>query len=109
MKETKVYTKPAYKCGICGKEFSSVQERMNCEMTCIAKQKEEEKKAAEAKKRAEKDARQHEIDAALDNAFALINKYIEDYGSFTYNGNYKGLDLLNMDLFPTKLFHHFWF
>lgn len=107
--ENNIYSKPMYKCAICDKVYESVQERMNCEMKCIKKQQEEEKAAAEAKKKAEKDARQQEVSAALDNVYALVNKYVEDYGSFTYNGKYKGLDMLNMDFFPSKLWHHFWF
>lgn len=106
--EIKKYAKPQYKCAICGEIYDDVQFRMNCEMTCLKKKQEEEKKAAEAKKKAEKDARQQEVSAALDNAYALINKYVEDYGSFAYNGKYKGLDMLNMDFFPSKLWHHFW-
>lgn len=99
----------SYKCGICGASFSDVMSRNKCEMTCIKKQQEEAKAAAEAKKKAEKEARQHEVSAALDNVYALINKYVEDYGAFEYTGKYKGLDMLNMDFFPSKLWHHFWF
>ena len=43
MEDNKMYVKPQYKCGICGQTYDSVQERMNCEMTCIKKQQEEEK------------------------------------------------------------------
>lgn len=109
MKDNKMYIKAAYKCGICGTEFESVQDRMNCEMACIAKQKEEEKKAAAAKAKAEKDASQNEVTAALDNAFSLLNKHIEKYGTYQYNGKLNELDALNMDFFPSKLWHHFWF
>ena len=98
-----------YKCAICGEIYHTVQDRMQCEMQCIKKQQEEEKKAAEEKKKAEKDTREQEVNAALDNAYSLVDKYIEDYGSFTYNGKYKGLEMLNMDFFPSKLWHHFWF
>jgi rubredoxin len=107
--ENKMYAKPQYKCAICGKIYDNVQGRMNCEMECLKKQKEEERAAAEAKKKAEKDSRYNEVNAALDNAYALVNKYVEDYGSFTYGGKYKGLDILNMDLFPSKFLHHFLF
>lgn len=108
MNDNKNY-KPVYKCGICGNKFTSVQERLNCEMSCIAKQKEEEKKAAEAKKKAEKEADYAEASAALDNALALVNKCVEKHGVFKYSGKMKDLDLLNMDFFPSKLWHHFWF
>lgn len=98
-----------YVCAICNEAHDSVQERINCEMTCLKKKQEEEKKASEAKKKAEKDARQQEVTAALDNAFALVNKFIEDYGVYKYNGKIKDLNMANMDFFPSKLWHHFWF
>lgn len=107
--ENNMYVKPQYKCAICGKIYDDVQDRVSCEMNCIQKQKEEEKAAAEAKKRAEKECRQQEVNAALDNALALVNKFIEDYGSYRYNGKLKDLDLVNMDFFPSRLWHHFWF
>ena len=99
----------SYKCGICGETYNNVQERASCEMKCIKKQQEEEKAAAEAKKKAEKNERQKEVTTALDNAFALVNKFIEDYGSYRYDGKLKDLDAANMDFFPSKLWHHFWF
>lgn len=107
--ENKIYTKPQYKCAICGKIYDDVQSRMNCEMSCIKRQKEEEKAAAEAKKKAEKSARCTEVSEALDNAYKLMNDYIKDYGSYQYNGKLKDLDSLNLDFFPSKLWHHFWF
>lgn len=102
-------TKSQYKCAICGATYDSVQSRMNCEMKCIKKQEEAEKAAAAAKLKAEKDTRFAEASAALDNAAALVNKCVEDYGSFKYTGKLKELDLVNMDFFPSKLWHHFWF
>lgn len=98
-----------YTCGVCGIHYGSVQERMNCEMTCLKKKQEEERKAAETKKKEEQENRHNEVNAALDNAYALVNKYVEDYGSFKYGGKYKGLDILNMDFFPSRLLHHFFF
>lgn len=109
MEDNKMYNKPMYKCAICGEIYDSVQDRMNCEMTCVKKQHEEEKKAAEAALQAEKDHRLAEASAALDNALTLVNKCVEDYGSFQYTGKLKDLDMLNMDFFPSKLWHHFWF
>lgn len=109
MEDNKMYAKPQYKCAICGKIYDDVQDRINCEMACLKRQKEEEKKAAEAKKNAEKDADFTEASSAIDNAYALINKCIEKYGTFKYNGKVKDLDTLNLDFFPSKLWHHFWF
>ena len=103
MKET------TYKCAICNTEHASIQDRINCETTCLKKQAEAERIAAEAKKKAEKDVRQQEVSAAIDNTLALVNKFIEDYGSYQYNGKTKDLNIANLDFLPSKLLHHFWF
>ena len=98
-----------YKCAICGKSHLDIVNRAKCEIACAEKLEEEEKKAAKAKKEAEKSADFKAASAALDNAFALVNQCIEKHGSFTYNGNIKDLNLANMDFFPSKLWHHFWY
>lgn len=99
-----------YTCGICGKTYNHVADRMMCEHKCIKKQEEEEKKAAEAKKNAEKDARFAEASAAIDNALDLVAKCQKDYGTFHYNGKFsKCVEPLNVDFIPSKLLHHFWF
>lgn len=97
--ENKIYDTdaPQYTCAICGKGYRSVSERMNCEMECLRKTEQ-----------AKKDTRFAEASAALDNALTLVNKCVEDYGSFKYSGKLKDLDLVNMDFFPSKLWHHFW-
>lgn len=97
-----------YKCGICGREYDDIRERISCETACLKRQDEEKKRAEETKKKAEKDARNKEVTEALDNAYKLLNKYIEDYGHYSYSGNLKDLNLANMDYFPIKLWHHFW-
>ena len=101
--------KPQYTCGVCKTSYDTIQERAKCEMSCVKKIEEEERKAAEVKKKQEQETRYNEVNAALDNVYALLNKYIEDYGPFKYGGKYKGLDILNMDLFPSKILHHFFF
>lgn len=85
--ENKMYTKQVFKCGICGKEYFNVQDRANCELNCYKKQQEEVKKAAEAKKLAEKTTRKKEVDDALDKAMQLRNAYIKDYGCYVYDNN----------------------
>ena len=79
--ENKIYSKPQYKCGICGTIFDSIEERMNCEANCIKKQKEAAKKAAEAKRKAEKETRKTEVTAAIKRANKLLEEYIKDYGN----------------------------
>ena len=71
--------KEIYKCSICGTEHDNVFDRAQCELTCFNKQKEEARKLAESKKQAEKNARQLEVDK-------MIEKFIEDYGSYQYKG-----------------------
>lgn len=107
--ENKMYTKAQYKCGVCGEIYDSIQDRMNCEMKCLKKQEQEAKAAADAKKKAEQNARRTEVTKALENAYTLLSKYIKDYGSYEYNGNLKDLDMSAMNHFPSKLWHYFWF
>lgn len=80
--ENKVCAKPMYKCAVCGEVYESIAQRMNCEQTCLKKQAEEERKAAEAKKKAEYDARVYEVDAAFKKAYELRDKFVEDYGEY---------------------------
>ena len=107
--ESNTYAKPMYKCGICDTIYESIAERSQCEQACVKKQIEEEKKAAEAKKNAEKNADFTEASIALDNALTLVNKCVEKHGLFQYKGKLKELDMLNMDFLPSKLWHHFWY
>lgn len=103
--EDKIYTNPKYKCAICGKIYDNVQERMNCEMACLKKQQEEAKKAAEAKKQAEKDDRAAEVTQAIEHAAELLNKYISDFGSYSYDG--KKLKDTSDFFWPSRLWHYF--
>lgn len=103
MEDNNIYCKFTYKCGICGKEYSNVQERMNCEMACVKRQQEEEKKAAEAKKQAEKDARKAEVDEAFERLHELMTAFVKDYGHYEYDGEATNFN------WPSKLYHRFWF
>lgn len=98
-----------YVCGICGTSHESIEERASCELSCVKKIKEEEKKAAEAKKKAEKDADFAETSAAIDNAYAMINKCVEKHGEFTYSGKLKDSKEPVVNYFPSRLWHHFFF
>ena len=102
--QNRIYNKPTYKCGICGSEHESIQQRVSCEMTCLKKQKEDEKRALEAKRKAEQATRKAEVDAALKNFSKLAEAYAKDYGSYEYDG-----ELIPNVLWPSKLWHHFWF
>lgn len=95
-----------YTCALCGKSYNSVIERAKCEQKCYAKQQEEEKKAAEAKKKEEQKARHDEVTKAIDGACALLNRYVKDYGHYSYNG--KNVNTLD-DILPSKFLHKFLF
>lgn len=95
-----------YTCALCGKSYDSVIERAKCEQKCYAKQQEEEKKAAEAKKKEEQKARHDEVTKAIDGACALLNRYVKDYGHYSYNG--KNVNTLD-DILPSKFLHKFLF
>ena len=104
MEENTVARKIRYKCGICGKSHFSVYDRMNCEMSCVKKQQEEERKAAEAKKVAEQKLRKEAVDEAIQRAAKLQRDYINDYGHYEYDG-----ELVENIFLPSKLWHHFVF
>lgn len=78
--------KTVYKCGVCGKAYESIAQRMNCERTCLKKQEEEERKAAEAKKAAEQKMRKEAVDEAIKKTAKLMDTYIKDYGHYEYEG-----------------------
>ena len=101
--ENKTCCKPAYKCGICGSEYESIQQRASCEMSCLKKQKENERKALEAKKRAEQPARKAEVDAALKKFITLAEAYVKDYGSYECDD-----EMTPNAPWPSRLWHHFW-
>lgn len=118
--DNKMFCKPAYKCGVCGKEHSDISSRASCELACLKAKKEEEKKVAEAKKKAEKDTRYNEVTKAIDNAYDLLSKFVADYGTYNYNGNINNLNLDMIknikvngnsydDLMPVKLLSYFLF
>ena len=74
-----------YKCAICEKEHSNITDRAKCELNCAKRIEDEAKKAAEAKKLAEKNNRQAEVDAAFDYAYRLRDEFLKDYDSYTYS------------------------
>ena len=82
----------AYKCGICDKEHDSIQKRAECELSCLRKKEEEERLAAEKKRVEEQRARKAEVDKAVDKANELIDKYVEDYGVYRYDGIFSMID-----------------
>ena len=103
----KIANKPTYKCGICGTSYYNIADRIKCETACLKQQEEEAKKAAEAKKKADKDVRTKELKEAIKHAAKLLDDYIKDYGKFEYESD-DGRDKATLDYFwPSKLWHFF--
>ena len=99
-----------YKCAVCGEEYDSIAQRTNCEQACLKRQAEDEKKAAEAKKNAERAADYKEASNAIDNAWNLVNKCIEKHGTFKYEGKMtNSLEPLKVDFLPSKLLSYLMF
>lgn len=103
-KESDIYCKFTYKCGICGKEFNNVLDRAKCEINCSQKAEEEARKAEEAKKREEQNARKTEVDAAFEHLHKLVTEYVKDYGNYEYNDGGENTNFY----WPSRLWHSFW-
>ena len=105
MEEKKdIYCKFTYKCGICGKEYSSVLDRAKCEIACAEKAEEEARKAAEAKKKEEQKVRKAEVDAAFEHLHKLMTEYVEDYGHYEYSDGGEDTNFY----WPSRLWHSLW-
>lgn len=96
--------KTQYTCAICKTNYDTIQERARCEMSCVKKIEEEERKAAEIKKQEEQAARKAEVDNAYKAFVELAKSYANDYGSYEYEG-----EPISNALWPNRLWHHFWF
>ena len=73
-----------YKCAVCETWHPDIVSRARCEIACTEKKAEEERKAAELKKEAEYAERKAEVDAAFNKAYELKDKFVNDYGRYTY-------------------------
>lgn len=76
-----------YICGICEKEYNNISDRNKCEAACIKRIEEDAKKAAEAKKKEEQEARRVEVEKAISNAKKLLVAYINDYKTFEFSAD----------------------
>ena len=103
MEDFQTYCKPAYKCGICDSVYDNILDRATCELACIKKAEAEAKKAEEEKKQAEKAMRKEAVDEAIDNAWRLVDAYVNDYGHYEYGGEEKECDMH----WPSRLWHKF--
>ena len=78
---------PIYQCAICGKNYNTVEERIKCEIECLAKYEESEKKKREEILQAEKKKRYEHIKELLSEANEELKEYLIDYDSFVLDEN----------------------
>lgn len=76
-----------YRCTFCGAEFTSKKDRDECEAKCY--KEEQERKAAEQRKKEAKKERQERIELMIDQQNDLIDtiekeigEFCDDYGTF---------------------------
>lgn len=86
-KDTKINNK-LYTCGICGKTFSTIEERNVHEAKCIADCKKAEAALAKKRLEEEKNVRKTEIEKKYKELGELMKKYCKDYGSLQL-GDYR--------------------
>ena len=104
-----MFNKTMYKCAICNSVYDTVADRMKCEAACIKKEEEEAKRLAEEKKKEERNERKKEVEVALKNANELLQRYIEDYGSYDF---YRDMSEANENyefFWPSRLLHDWLF
>lgn len=73
-----------YTCAVCGKMHTDIVSRAKCEIACTEKAAEEERLAALRKKEAEYGKRKEEVDNAFNTAYELKEKFVKDYGNYSY-------------------------
>lgn len=71
-----------YKCGICGREYENIEDRIACETKCLHDRKVAEEKRKKMKLEQEKETRRKEVQMAWDHYSDLLKAFIEDYGSY---------------------------
>lgn len=69
-----------YKCEICGKEYTTLKERVTCETACISRLEKEEVEVKAKKLAEEKQKRIDEITEAEKHLGELRKKFLNDYG-----------------------------
>lgn len=69
-----------YKCGICGKSYVDIADRITCETKCLDERNRVEEAMRKQKLEAEKAARKQEIEDMYKELHEAIAAYTEDYG-----------------------------
>lgn len=72
--------KTEYVCGICGKSYDNIADRIACETKCLDDRTKAEEAMRKQKLELEKDARKKEIETMYDDLHKAISEYVKDYG-----------------------------
>ena len=76
-----------YVCGICGKPYSTIEERMACEKKCYDERKKAEEALRKQKLAEERDARKAEIESKSKELDELIRRFTRDYCCLQLHSN----------------------
>lgn len=90
-----------YKCGICGMAHSDIADRIDCETTCLAKQREAEEATRLLELEEEREFRQALIEEKYEELVRLVYDYVKDYGSLELS-NFKN------SAFPSNWLGKWW-
>ena len=91
-----------FECAICGKAHTNLEDRINCEMSCLKEQKVLEKKQAEENKQKAKQLAKEKLDEAISE---LAIKYVSVFEQFLeYNKEYGDYEIEVEDSTPTDFF-----
>lgn len=74
--------KPMYKCGICGKVYDNIEDRMNCEKKCIHDLKVKNEKIKQEQKEKERKSMEDSINGLANQYYNMIDKYINIYHTY---------------------------
>lgn len=83
-----------YTCGICGKSYDNIEDRIKCETKCVEERKkyEAERKKNEAEAKRKNDTKK--VYDALNNAENALHEYYKEHNSLTLNEDYTYLRFL---------------
>ena len=73
--------KTIFKCGICQKVYSDVEERMHCEAKCLQERKDAERRLEARRLLEEQKTRQQEVSDSYRKYVELREAYLNDYGT----------------------------
>lgn len=92
-----------YKCAICGKEYSTILERSNCEKACCEKERLKQKAEKERKLKEEFQSRKEEINKDIIALNHKIEKFNKDYP----NSRKRLFEVVDVDTYSfNDIFNH---